>query len=110
MAGGGDVAAAALLHVLEGAAADRQRHRVAGLDGGRAGEARGVELVVEPFVAEEALLLGHPLLQADVRLDAERGHGLSLLRRAASIHSNAGHSLAARIASASSAAAFASSA
>jgi hypothetical protein len=33
-----------------------------------------LELVVEALVGEEAELLGDPLVEPDVRLDAERGH------------------------------------
>ena len=38
------------------------------------GEAAGLELVVEALLAEEPLVLRHPLLQPDVRLDPEPRH------------------------------------
>lgn len=62
-------------HVLEGAAAGRERGLVAALHRrarGATSEALGLERVVEPLLPEVTLLLGDPLLQAHVRLDPER--------------------------------------
>ena len=71
MAGAGDVGLASLLDRLEGAGlAGRDVMRPA------AGADELLELVVEALVAEVALLLGDPLLQAEMRLDDELGHGV----------------------------------
>src|SRR5690349_15917352 len=73
--GGGDVAAAALLHVLEGAAGDLDGRLVRRPDrrraDRRAGEAPRLELVVKPRLAEVPVLLGHPLLEPHMRLNKE---------------------------------------
>ena len=71
VAGAGDIGLTPLLDRLEGAC-------LAGLDVMRpaAGADELLELVVETLVAEVALLLGDPLLQAEMRLDDELGHAL----------------------------------
>ena len=69
VAGAGDVGLAALLDRLEGA-------DLVALDvmGAAAGADELLELVIEALGAEVALLLGDPLLQAEMRLDDELGH------------------------------------
>src|SRR5262245_22057739 len=72
MAGAADVGFAALLDHMKGA------DLVLGvmvLAVGRLHELE--EFVVEPFVLEVALLLRHPLVQAEMRLDNELAHRLT---------------------------------
>jgi hypothetical protein len=69
VAGAADVGLAALLDALEGAFIDL----VVVLALGRTDQL--AKLIVEPFVAEVALLLGHPFLQTEMRFDHEFGHG-----------------------------------
>src|SRR5437868_15384472 len=74
VAGAAHVGLAALLDALERA----RGALVVMLAGGRADQL--TELVVQSFGAEVAFLLGHPLLQAEVRFDDELAHGVPLAR------------------------------
>src|SRR5258708_29719075 len=77
VAGAADISFAARLDALEGPL----RALVVMLAAGRADQF--AEFVVEALGAEVAFLLGHPLLQAKVRLDDELAHG-SLLAQLSS--------------------------
>ena len=75
VAGAADLALAALAHGVERSVEDLVGAAVHGRLGARGAKVDVVdELVVEPFLAEVALLLGHPLLQAVVGNDPELRH------------------------------------